>query len=125
MESLIANLVDNAIRHNVDSGQVEVLTGTRSGSAVLSVVNTGPVVAPEDVARLFEPFRKAGADRTRSNDGSGLGLSIVRAVVDAHGASIVVEPRSDGGLQVEVAFPASSRRESQAQEPALSGSLPA
>jgi signal transduction histidine kinase len=125
VESLIANLVDNAIRHNVDSGQVEVLTGTRSGSAVLSVVNTGPVVAPEDVARLFEPFRKAGADRTRSNDGSGLGLSIVRAVVDAHGASIVVEPRSDGGLQVEVAFPASSRRESQAQEPALSGSLPA
>jgi signal transduction histidine kinase len=125
VESLVANLVDNAVRHNVDSGQVEVLTGTRSGSAVLSVVNTGPVVAPEDVARLFEPFRKAGADRTRSNDGSGLGLSIVRAVVDAHGASIVVEPRSDGGLQVEVALPASSRSESQAQEPALSGSLPA
>ena len=125
VERLIANLVDNAIRHNVDNGQVEVVTGTRSGSAVLSVVNTGPVVPSEDVERLFEPFRKAGGDRTRSNDGSGLGLSIVRAVVDAHGASIVVEPQSDGGLRVEVAFPASPRRESQAEELALSGSLPA
>ena len=125
VESLIANLVDNAIRHNVENGQVEIVTGTRSGSAVLSVVNTGPVVPSEDVERLFEPFRKAGGDRTRSNDGSGLGLSIVRAVVDAHGASIVVEPQSDGGLRVEVAFPASPRRESQAEELALSGSLPA
>ena len=109
VESLITNLVDNAIRHNVDNGQVDIVTGTRSGSAVLSVVNTGPVVPPADVERLFEPFRTAGIDRTRSDDRHGLGLSIVRAVVDAHGASIKLEPRSGGGLRVEVAFVGSSR----------------
>jgi len=125
VESLIANLVDNAIRHNVDNGQVDIATATRAGSAVLRVVNTGPVVPPEDIERLFEPFRKAGADRTRSNDGNGLGLSIVRAVADAHGATIVVEPRSGGGLRLEVAFPVSSRGKSQAPVPALSGSRPA
>jgi signal transduction histidine kinase len=104
VESLIANLVDNALRHNVERGRVEVTTATRAGSALLSVVNTGPLVPPEDVERLFEPFRKTGAARTRSNDGHGLGLSIVRAVADAHGATIDVEPRSDGGLQIVVAF---------------------
>ena len=104
VETLIANLVDNALQHNVDGGQVDVVTATRAGSAVVSVVNTGPVVPPADVERLFEPFRKAGADRTRSNDGHGLGLSIVRAVADAHGATMVVEPGSDGGLRIEVAF---------------------
>jgi signal transduction histidine kinase len=108
VESLIANLVDNALRHNLDGGRVEVITGKRADSAVLSVANTGPLVTPEDAERLFEPFRKAGADRTRSNDGHGLGLSIVRAVADAHGASIDVEPRADGGLRIVTAFPASS-----------------
>jgi signal transduction histidine kinase len=125
VESLIANLVDNAIRHNVDNGQVDIAIATRAGSAVLRVVNTGPVVPSEDIERLFEPFRKAGADRTRSTDGNGLGLSIVRAVADAHGATIVVEPRSGGGLRLEVAFPVSSRGKSQAPVPALSGSRPA
>ena len=105
VESLIANLVDNAVRHNVDSGQVEVLTGTRSGSAVLSVVNTGPVVPSAEVERLFEPFRRAGGDRTRTRDGHGIGLSIVRAVADAHDAAVTVEPQSGGGLRVEVLFP--------------------
>ena len=105
VESLIANLVDNALRHNVDGGRVEVATETREGCAVLSVVNTGPMVAPEDVERLFEPFRRLGADRMSGKDGHGLGLSIVQAVADAHGATITVDPQPNGGLKVEVSFP--------------------
>jgi signal transduction histidine kinase len=105
VESLTANLVDNALRHNVDGGRVDVATEVRAGSAVLSVVNTGPLVLPEDVERLFEPFRRAGADRMSSKDGHGLGLSIVQAVADAHGATITVDPQPNGGLKVEVSFP--------------------
>ena len=119
IESLLANLVDNALRHNVEHGRVEVTTATRAGSAVFSVVNTGPVVPPADVERLFEPFRRAGADRTRSNDGHGLGLSIVRAVAAAHKAVVGVEPRSGGGLKVEVTFTepgATARQTGQAHD---------
>ena len=76
-------LVDNAIRHNVDNGQIDIVAETRAGSAILRVVNTGPVVPPEDVERLFEPFRKACADRTRSTERTGLGLSVVRVVAIA------------------------------------------
>ncbi len=105
VESLIANLVDNALRHNVDRGRVEVATEMRAGCAVLSVVNTGPVVSPDDVERLFEPFRRLGPDRMSGKDGHGLGLSIVQAVAGAHGATVVVEPQPTGGLKVEVRFP--------------------
>jgi signal transduction histidine kinase len=106
VEGLIANLVDNALRYNVDHGRVDVATDTRVGRAVLSVVNTGPMVPPDDIERLFEPFRRLGADRTSREDGHGLGLSIVQAVAGAHGATVTVEPQSEGGLKVEVVFPA-------------------
>ena len=108
VESLTTNLVDNALRHNVAGGRVDVTTGTQAGGAVLTIVNTGPAVPPEDVERFFEPFRRAGADRTRSNDGHGLGLAIVRAVAEAHGATVIAASRLGGGLKVEVRFPASS-----------------
>ena len=105
VESLVANLLDNALRHNLEGGRVAITTGMQAGRAVLAIVNTGPLVPPEDVERLFEPFRKAGADRTRSNDGHGLGLAIVRAVADVHGATVIAEPQPNGGLRVEVEFP--------------------
>ena len=75
------------------------------GQALLSVANTGPAVSAEDLEQLFEPFRTAAADRTRLDDGHGLGLSIVRAIADAHGAIVEAEPRPQGGLRVEVRFP--------------------
>ena len=106
VERLIANLVDNAVRHNVDQGSVEVTTGSTNGQARLTVVNSGPTVSAEDLDKLFEPFRTADADRTRLDHGHGLGLSIVRAVADAHGAVVDAEPQPAGGLRVEVRFPA-------------------
>ena len=105
VERLIANLVDNALRHNVERGSVEVATATEAGQALLSVANTGPIVSSADLEQLFEPFRTADADRTRLGDGHGLGLSIVRAIADAHGAIVEAEPRPKGGLRVEVRFP--------------------
>ncbi|WP_432843479.1 sensor histidine kinase [Dactylosporangium sp. CA-092794] len=100
--SLVANLVDNALRHNVDGGRIAVTT---AGSA-LTVANTGPVVPPDQVERLFQPFQRLGADRVRAaSDGHGLGLAIVRAIAQAHGATVAAAAPPEGGLRVTVTFP--------------------
>jgi signal transduction histidine kinase len=104
-ERLAANLVDNAVRHNVEGGWVEVVTGMRSGRAVLSVANTGPAISPEQVEKLFQPFGRLDASRL-SRDGLGLGLSIVTAIADAHDADLRARPLPGGGLEVEIHFPA-------------------
>jgi signal transduction histidine kinase len=102
---MAANLVDNAIRHNVPGGRVDVLTDTRDRRAVLTVTNTGPPVPRNQVERLFQPFRQLG-DLTTHPDGHGLGLSIVRAIATAHDAGLKVRLRPGGGLDVHVHFPA-------------------
>jgi signal transduction histidine kinase len=105
-ERLVGNLVDNALRHNAAGGSIDVTTATREGRAVLSVVNTGPVVPAADVPRMLRPFQRLGSDRTgeRGGLGLGLGLSIVEAIAHAHGAALTIEPRPEGGLVVEVTF---------------------
>jgi signal transduction histidine kinase len=105
VERLAANLIDNALRHNEPGGMVVVQTGTRAGHGCLAVSNDGPVVAPEEIERLYEPFERMGAERTHAGQGFGLGLCIVRAVATAHGASLTTEARPNGGLHVEVRFP--------------------
>ena len=113
---LIENLVENGLRHNVDGpgGWVEVRTAARPGpepGAVVSVLNTGPVVDGDAVPGLFEPFRRLGRDRVGSARGVGLGLSIVRSVAAAHGGTVTAEPRPGGGLTVTVALPAAKQLE--------------
>jgi signal transduction histidine kinase len=112
LERLVQNLVENGVRHNVgQDGWVRVTTGARpDGSAVLVVINTGPVVPRYEVPGLFEPFRRLGADRLATAPGAGLGLSIVRAVARAHGGDVHAEPRNGGGLVVTVTLPGSDRR---------------
>ncbi len=105
-ERLVANLVGNAVRHNVADGKVEVSTAARDGRAVLAVANTGPAVPPEAVGRLFQPFLRLDGRRVRRDSGRGLGLSIVDAIAAAHGAEITARARPGGGLSIEVTFPA-------------------
>jgi signal transduction histidine kinase len=105
-ERLVANLLDNAIRHNTPGGHVEIGTTTASGHAVLSVTNTGPVVPLESVGRLLQPFQRLGTERTSHGAGLGLGLCIVKAIADAHDATLTITPRTQGGLRVQVGFPA-------------------
>jgi signal transduction histidine kinase len=102
---LVANLVGNAVRHNVSNGWVAVSTGTRRGKVVLSVANSGPVVPPEELERLFQPFQRLDGRRDADRGGLGLGLSIVEAIATAHRAEAVARARPDGGLVVEVSFP--------------------
>jgi signal transduction histidine kinase len=104
IERLIANLIDNAIRHNTPGGQIDVATGTDDGHAVVSITNTGPAVPPEEIQRLFQPFQRLASARTR-HSGHGLGLSIVQAIATAHGAELSARARPQGGLTVDVSFP--------------------
>jgi signal transduction histidine kinase len=104
-ESLVANLVDNAIRHNLPGGQAEITTALTAAGAVISVSNTGVLIPPAEVEDLFQPFRQLGPQRIRRGEGHGLGLAIVRAIADAHGAALTARPRPGGGLAIEVLFP--------------------
>jgi signal transduction histidine kinase len=102
---LARNLLDNARRYNVPGGWVRARSHVDGAHAVLEVTNPGPVVAPDAVDGLFEPFRRLAADRTGGEVSAGLGLSIVRAVAEAHGGTVVAQARPGGGLRVEVRLP--------------------
>ncbi len=104
---LAGNLVENAVRHNLPGGWVRVDTGTVDGRARLQVSNSGAPLDSAEVPALFEPFRRAGAART-ARRGAGLGLSIVRAVVAAHGGAVEAQARPGGGLVVTVDLPESA-----------------
>ncbi|MFJ9829202.1 ATP-binding protein [Streptomyces sp. NPDC101160] len=104
LERLLHNLLANGVRHNVPGGRVEV----RTGPAGIEVANTGPVVPPESVPLLFEPFRRSAARTHAPGEGAGLGLSIVDSIARAHGAtaSASANPASEGGgLTVRITFP--------------------
>jgi signal transduction histidine kinase len=105
LEPLIANLIDNAIRYNTPGGYVQITTGARDRHAYMMIANTGPIVPPEEIERLFQPFQRLGRARTRHDSGHGLGLAIVRAIADAHCAELTARARSEGGLTIEVSFP--------------------
>jgi signal transduction histidine kinase len=104
-ESLVANLVDNAIRHNSGEGRAEISTAAAGGQATIRVRNTGAVIPPELLGRLFQPFGRAGGERIRHTGGHGLGLAIVQAIARAHGATLTPQALPEGGLDVEVTFP--------------------
>lgn len=108
LDRLVRNLVDNAIRHNERGGWVDVTTGSAGGQSVLSVRNSGPAIPAADVARLFEPFQRLAPERGAGSRSLGLGLSIVRSIVRAHGGTVAAAPNDGGGLTVTVALPALS-----------------
>ena len=110
VERLVANLLTNAVRHNIPGGRLEVATGVEDGEAVLSVTNTGPLIPPAEVDRLFQPFQRLDRRRANYSDGHGLGLSIVRDIATAHDATITAHPMPDGGLSVSVTFPRPHQR---------------
>ncbi|MDL5204259.1 HAMP domain-containing sensor histidine kinase [Streptomyces sp. ALI-76-A] len=106
LERIALNLVQNAVRYNVpEGGWVEVTTEIQHGQAMLVVSNTGPVVPAYEIDNLFEPFRRLRTERTGSDKGVGLGLSIARSVARAHGGHISALPREGGGLVMRVTLP--------------------
>ncbi|MEU7827229.1 HAMP domain-containing sensor histidine kinase [Catellatospora sp. NPDC049133] len=99
------NLVDNAVLHNEDGGRLRVAVTAADGTVALVVESGGPVLEQAQVDRLATPFQRLGADRVGSDDGSGLGLSIVAAVAEAHGGRLELRARPAGGLRATVTLP--------------------
>jgi len=102
---MVDNVLDNAIGHNRDGGWISVTTGTEGHLAHLVVETGGDVLDAGQVSQLAQPFRRLGADRTGSDRGSGLGLSIVEAIAGAHGGTLDLRARPEGGLRVGIALP--------------------
>lgn len=107
LERLIANLLDNAERYNVANGTVAISTATDNGASVVRVVNTGRVVPPDQVDRLFLPFARLD-DRT-SHDGFGLGLALVASIATVHSGTVHATAVPTGGLDITVRLPRRER----------------
>jgi len=106
LERMIANLVENAVRHNNTGGWIGIRTIQQTDSAVFEIANTGPSIPAEQIPTLFEPFARA-EQRLNHSDGLGLGLSIASAIARAHDATIIASPRPGGGLEMSVTIPTS------------------
>jgi signal transduction histidine kinase len=117
LERLIANLVDNAIHHNIAGGRVEVRTRTHAAQSIVSVRNTGQLIPADAIERLTQPFTRLAPDRTGRDDGIGLGLSIILAIAEAHDATLTIDSQPEGGLRVQASF---RKRESAIVGPATS-----
>jgi signal transduction histidine kinase len=105
LSRMVDNVLDNAIGHNRVGGWISVATGADGRHAHLVVETGGDVLDQEQVSQLAQPFRRLGADRTGSDHGSGLGLSIVEAIATAHGGGLDLRARPEGGLRVSIALP--------------------
>jgi signal transduction histidine kinase len=111
LERAVTNLVHNAVVHNVVGGRVDVRLFAGADTVRLVVANSGPLISPEAAEGLTLPFRRGVTDRTSSDRGVGLGLSIVQAVADHHGGRLVLTPLESGGLVVELELPVGGERE--------------
>jgi signal transduction histidine kinase len=116
LETLLRNLLENAVRHNQPGGSVTVRSWHRDETAVLEVENSGEIISPEQAGQLTEPFQRL--HRHHQQDGVGLGLSIVSAIVGAHDGKLVITPRDTGGLQVRVRFRATRSVRAERHRPA-------
>ncbi len=107
LERMIANLIENAVRHNNPGGWIRIRTIQQADSAIFEITNTGPSIPAEQIPTLFEPFFRA-KQRLNHSDGVGLGLSIASAIARAHNATITARPGPSGGLELSVTIPANS-----------------
>jgi signal transduction histidine kinase len=108
LQRLAANLIDNALRHNIPHGQIDIQVTTSGGHPTLTITNTGPVVPAGQATLLLQPFQRLSAGRPADDNGLGLGLSIVAAITKAHGATLTVNPGPRGGLDIDIRFPAAA-----------------
>ena len=102
---MVENVIENAIGHNQPDGWLRVCTAVEGTRARLVVENGGERLDPDDVKELSRPFRRAGAERTGSDRGAGLGLAIVASIAEVHGGTLNLAARSEGGLRVAIGLP--------------------
>ena len=106
LERMVANLIENAVRHNQPGGWIEIRTIQHVQEAVFEIANSGPDITAEQIPALFEPFARID-ERLNYANGVGLGLSIANAIATAHNTTIIARPRAGGGLEISVTIPGS------------------
>jgi hypothetical protein len=114
LSRMAENVIDNAVGHNQPGGWVRVSTALEDQRAQLVIENGGPVLDPDQVKQLTQPFRRIGVERTGSDRGAGLGLAIVSSIVEVHGGSVHLEALTDGGLRVAITLPLAARTAARA-----------
>jgi two-component system sensor histidine kinase VicK len=105
MEAVFVNLISNAIKYTPQGGNVNVTLNKAGKDIRFKVVDNGMGIPTEDIDRIFEKFYRIKTEQTRSISGSGLGLSIVKGVVDAHGGSIRAESEVGKGTTFFISLP--------------------
>jgi hypothetical protein len=108
---MVENVIENAVRHNQPDGFINVVCVIDHDSGLLVVDSGGPVLDQRNVAELAQPFRRLDEERTYSQNGHGLGLSIVAAIAAAHGGALHLQARAEGGLRVEITLPSATLAE--------------
>jgi signal transduction histidine kinase len=114
LSRMVENLVDNALGHNQPGGWIRATTAREGKHVQFVVENSGPVLAPNQVVQLTQPFRRIGAERTGSANGAGLGLAIVSSIAEAHGGRLDLEALGRGGLRVAITLPIAVRTADEA-----------
>jgi signal transduction histidine kinase len=105
VHQVVANLLENAVRHSPAGAAVQVRARRSDGGVTIEVIDEGPGIAADDVARVFERFYRADSARASSDGGAGLGLAIARWIVDLHGGEIHPEPCEPHGCRMVVTLP--------------------
>ena len=103
IRQVLANLLDNAVKYTPSGGRVEVVAGRTDGAIAVSVIDSGEGISPDDIPRIFDRLYRA--DKSRSRRGLGLGLSLVRAVLYAHGGAIDVQSTPGAGSRFQFTLP--------------------
>ena len=116
---VLVNLILNASKFGRPNMSIDVTISVRDGVVRVTVADRGPGVAPDQAERLFEPYYRAPSTAGSSKDGVGLGLSIVKSIVEAHGGRVGVESRRGGGARFWFSVPAVGRTSTSAK-PCLS-----
>ena len=109
VHQVVANLLENAIRHSPTGGKVEVRARPDKGRVAIEVLDEGPGIPEEEASRVFERFYRADTARSSSAGGAGLGLAIARWIVDLHGGDIRAERRAPTGCRMVVLLPGAAR----------------
>jgi signal transduction histidine kinase len=112
LSRMVENLLENAVRHNQDGGWIRITAATEAGQARLVIENGGEILEQRQVDELSQPFRRLEADRIGTDKGSGLGLSIVAAIAEAHSGRLDLQARPGGGLRVCIGLPAAAPADS-------------
>jgi two-component system, OmpR family, sensor histidine kinase BaeS len=107
LAQVLSNLLDNALRHTQPGGRVSVTAGARNGTVEVAVSDSGDGIPAEELPHVFERLYRTDAARDQGHGGSGIGLAIVRALVDAHGGQVeAASPGPSGGAAFTVTLPA-------------------